>query len=41
VLDEPISVKLMLAVALIAAGIILVNIKPKPSAPAFPVGKSF
>lgn len=41
VLGDPISVDLVIAMGLIATGIVLVNIRPRPGAPAFPAGKSF
>lgn len=41
ILDEPITTLLIAAVALVAAGIAIVNIKTRRTPPTFPVGRSY
>jgi drug/metabolite transporter (DMT)-like permease len=41
ILNEPITTALVIAVALVAAGIAIVNIKSRQAPPIFPVGRSY
>lgn len=41
VLDDPITLKIVISAVLVTAGIVLVNIRPKPAPPILPIGRSF
>jgi drug/metabolite transporter (DMT)-like permease len=38
-LGEPITLKILIALALIVAGILVVHLKPRKEAPVYPIGK--
>jgi drug/metabolite transporter (DMT)-like permease len=40
VLGEPITLKILIALVLIVVGILVVHLKPRKEAPAYPIRKS-